>query len=327
MFRKNTSTLISDTLQPILDEVELPPFISRVEIVRLVIGNRPPLVRRISRLPSRARSELQYSFIGRLVGDLQIDLIVSMKVPVINMVVRCPVTVADLDLDSKVWCGFSLAPSAPFVRRIQWALMKLPTVKLSLKIARLVPVTAIPILSSVLDRLFTRTIPKEFLLPKTQIVDLEQNEVKSAPSASASEFELADVLTVTASGEMRADDDATFEQLKSQYPALWALFDAMDTSEPYGKLSPEEVVEGLSSDWGFASTSAQDKLALFNLLDEDDDGVVTFAEFVSAWPDLRNVFVPRRFDGVIAGVLLKGKGLPVPRFGYSDPYVVFTVDE
>lgn len=257
----------------------------------------------------------------------QIDLMVSLKVPFINKCVRCPVTVTDLDLDSKVWCGFTLMPAAPFVRRIQWALMKLPNVKLSLKIARIIPVTAIPILSAVLNRLFTRTIPKEFLLPRTQIVDLDQNDTKSSASASTSSFELADVLTVTADGEMKAQGDGSLDDLKEQYPALWALFDTMDTSEPYGMLSPDEVVEGLSSDWGFASTSAQDKLALFNLLDEDDDGIVSFAEFVNAWPDLRNVFVPRRFDGVIAGVLQKGKGFPVPRFGFSDPYVVLSVEE
>jgi hypothetical protein len=65
LFRKNTATLISQTLQPILDKVELPDFIKRVEIRALTIGSRPPLVRKIRRLPSRARSELQYRCGGR----------------------------------------------------------------------------------------------------------------------------------------------------------------------------------------------------------------------------------------------------------------------
>jgi EF-hand domain pair len=187
-------------------------------------------------------------------------------------------------------------PAAPFVRRVQWALLKLPTVKLNLKVARVLPVTAIPLLSSVLSVLFTKTIPKEFLLPRTQIIDLAQDAAGTSSQANSSSFDLADTLTVTLDGEI-SSMGLDFEELKLQYPALWALFDSMDTSEPYGELSVEEVVEGLSCDWGFASTSEQDKRALFNLLDENDDGVVSFAEFVSAWPDLRSVFVPRRFDG------------------------------
>lgn len=94
-----------------------------------------------------------------------------------------------------------------------------------------------------------------------------------------------------------------------------------------GNLTLEEVVTGLSSDWGFASTSIIDKEAMFRVLDEDDNGKVSFPEFVKTWPDLRSVFVPRRFDGVVAGVLLKGRDLPVPKWGFSDPYVVFTVEQ
>lgn len=48
------------------------------------------------------------------------------------------------------------------------------------------------------------------------------------------------------------------------------------------------------------------------------DGQVDFREFISQWPDLRSVFVPRRFNGVIAGVLQKAKELPVPKWGFSD---------
>lgn len=94
-----------------------------------------------------------------------------------------------------------------------------------------------------------------------------------------------------------------------------------------GSLTLDEVVTGLSSDWGFASTSDVDKRAMFKILDEDNDGRVSFPEFVQNWPDLRSVFVPRRFDGVLAGVLLKGRELPVPKWGYSDPYVTFSVEK
>ena len=60
--------------------------------------------------------------------------------------------------------------------------------------------------------------------------------------------------------------------LRKQYPALWALFDSMDDDDD-GYLNPEEVVTGLSMDWGFSSTLESDRRALFNLLDDDDDGL------------------------------------------------------
>jgi hypothetical protein len=232
---------------------------------------------------------------GRLVGDLKIDL--DVYVSVFNIGVRCPVTVTDLDVDSSVWCGFSLMPAAPFVRRIQWALLKLPTVKLNIKVANVVPVTAIPILSTVLNVLFTKAIPKvsclllrvtrrgpiatalaltcawqEFLLPRTQIVDLQEGAgVGAGAPPSVSRLDLADAVAVTADGDISTDDVDT-EELRRQFPALWALFDSMD-EDGDGALSVDEVVVGLSADWGFASTSEADKRALFNLLDEDDDGM------------------------------------------------------
>lgn len=223
LFRKNTVTLIGDTLQPILDTVDLPPPIKRVEIRSLTIGSRPPLVRKIKRLPSRARCELQYSFMGRLVGDLRLDL--DVHVNVLGAIVKVPVTLTDLDLDAQIWTGFSLMPGPPWLRRIQWALLKQPVINLNLRIAKLLPVTAIPGLSAVLDVLFTRTIPREFLFPKTQVLDLQ--DAGTSVSQSESMLDLADAVTVTVDGEVE-DSDEAFDFLKTQYPSLWALFDSMD---------------------------------------------------------------------------------------------------
>jgi C2 domain len=50
-------------------------------------------------------------------------------------------------------------------------------------------------------------------------------------------------------------------------------------------------------------------------------------QFVNLWPDMRSVFVPRRYSGVISGVLQKAEGLPVPIWGLSDPYVVLRVGQ
>jgi hypothetical protein len=316
LFRKNTATLIKDVLQPVLDDVDLPDWIHRVEMTNLRLGDRSPLVRKIRRLPSRARSDLQYRFNCRLLGDLTIDMNVYIPIPLLqSQHIVVPVTVTDLDIDAKVWIGFQMFPSPPWVRFIQWALEKLPSVKLSIRIANVIPVTTIPGLSAILNRIFTKSIPREFLFPKTQLVDLTDGK---GPRPM-------DVVPAPGGGAEDVGGFALESNLRRQHPALWALFDSMDVNGD-GFLTPDEVVIGLSEDWGFSSTSESDKLAMFNIVDEDNDNLVTFEEFVKIWPDLRSVFVPRRYRGVVSGVLQKADGLPRPKWGYSDPYVVLRTE-
>jgi hypothetical protein len=316
LFRKNTASLIKDVLQPVLDDVDRPNWIHRVEMTNLRLGNRSPLVRKIRRLPSRARSDLQYRFNCRLLGDMTIDMNVYIPVPLLrSRYIVVPVTVSDLDIDAKVWIGFQMFPSPPWVRFIQWALEKLPAVKMRIRIGNVIPVTTIPVLSAILDRIFTKSIPREFLFPKTQLVDLSGGH-KPRPM---------DVVPTPGGVSEKRTEVGHSSELRRQFPALWALFDSMDVDGD-GKLSPDELVVGLSDDWGFSSTSESDKLAMFNIIDEDNDNLVTFDEFVNVWPELRNVFVPRRYQGVVSGILQKADGLPCPKWGYSDPYVVLRLE-
>lgn len=268
LFRRDTASLIAEVLQPALDSLELPNYIQSVKIQSLTLGSRSPLVRNIVRLPSRARSELQYRFNSRLVGDMKIDLLVKIHIPFIRgRFVEVPVTVTDLDIDAQVWLGFQLMPNPPWVRFVQWSLQKLPDVSLSLTIGNTLPLSGIPVLSTVLDRIFTKLLPREFLFPKAQLIDLAEGKVSAV---SGGHTPVPNPFMVYSQGrtDNGSEENAT-QDLRSQNPALWALFDSMDDKRD-GKLSCNEVVRGLSEDWGFSSTSEEDKVAMFKVCDLRD---------------------------------------------------------
>lgn len=315
LFRKSTNSLTKDVLQPVLDEMELPPLVLAVKITRLTLGESPALIRKIRRLPSRSLSEIQYKFGIRLVGDREgkVDMDVTLHIPGIERDVVIPVTVSSLDIDAKVWLGFTVVPYPPWIRFAQWALVKMPTVQLKIQVAKIIPVTAIPVLSNLLDKVFTKDLPREFLFPKTQFIDMM--------GAGATNIDMEEEL-LRAKGidtDLKGASDA---ELRKRLPELVSLFDAMDVDGD-GTLNSTEVSEGLI-DWGYASEADRNSIA--NLLDINNDGFVQLREFLAVWSDLQSVFVPRQFRGVISGVLLKAEGLRTPDIGITDPYVVLAVE-
>jgi EF-hand domain pair len=288
LFRKSTSVVIAETLQPVLDTVDLPDFISALNITGLKLGSRPPLVRKISRLACRARSELQYSFNCRLFDDeLRIDIDCFVRIPFLkgNRTFRVPVTVSKLDVDAKVWTGFQMTPSQPWVRYLQWALLKLPIIKMEIKVGGFLPVTAVPVLSQILLRMLTVDVPREFLFPKTQVVDLHSSAGGDTGLSSSSTIRdaISEAGRHARGQEINVATEDDILELRRQYPALWALFDSIDDDDD-GALTPREVCQGLTEDWGFSSSSPTDYDAMFTLLDQNGDGMVTFDECVLQVP-------------------------------------------
>lgn len=299
LFRKSTASLTREVLQPALDNVDLPSFVKSVHIERLSLGASPALVRQLRRIPSRSLSELHYRLTTRLIGapDGYIDLTVKIKLPILRGTVTIPVRVSALDVDADIWLALTVAPFSPFLRSAQWALVDPPDLRLQISLGPYLPLTAIPVLSSALERILTVELPRQFLLPRVQLLDI-------APRESEGDAESEDA-------------DAAV-----RFPKLAALFDSLDI-DGNGVLSCDEVATGLM-DWGFAS--ALDRAAISNALDVNRDGVVHLDEFTEVWPRLKDVFVPRKFRGVLSGVLLEAKGLRAPMFGSSDPYIVLTVE-
>eukprot|EP00178_Gracilaria_changii_P016750 TRINITY_DN480_c0_g1_i10.p1 TRINITY_DN480_c0_g1~~TRINITY_DN480_c0_g1_i10.p1 ORF type:complete len:524 (-),score=71.29 TRINITY_DN480_c0_g1_i10:6893-8464(-) len=315
LFRKSTNGIVKDVLQPVLDDMQFPDFVHSVNITNLTLGESPCLLRRIQRLPSRALNEIQYRFSLRLVGDKEgrIKLNLVVRVPAFNRLFTVPICVSSLDIDAKVWLGLTVVPYKPWLRFAQWALTDMPTVRMTISVGNLIPVTAIPLLSNVLRKILTVDLPREFLFPKTQIVELmEDKDVNASLERSVLE----------ARGIQSSFGDMSDDDLCANFPVLTNLFSNIDVNGD-GRLSPEEISKGLI-EWGYASQA--DRRSIMKLLDVDNDGIVTLKEFVSVWGDLKNVFIPKRFRGIVSGVLIRAEGLRVPVVGFTDPYVVISIE-
>lgn len=306
---------MQEVLQPVLDEMEFPEFVSSVTIRNLTLGESPALVRKIERLPSRSLNEIQYRFKTRLVGDRdgKIDLDVKIKLPGLPGRISIPVTVSSLDIDAKVWLGLTVVPYAPWIRFAQWSLVKLPHIRLKVNIAQVIPMNAIPVLSPILNRILTEDLPQEFVFPKTQFIDLMDEENTNV--------DVEDTILM-ARGIQLDTRDLSDEELKERFPGFVALFQTLDLNAD-GRLDTRDVSDGLIQ-WGFASEA--DRNSIVNLLDVNNDGYVDIREFISIWADLRNLFVPQQYRGVLNGILLKAEGLRTPTFGPTDPYVEFQVE-
>eukprot|EP00172_Hildenbrandia_rubra_P001361 Plantae.Rhodophyta-Hildenbrandia_rubra.ctg1905.p1 GENE.Plantae.Rhodophyta-Hildenbrandia_rubra.ctg1905~~Plantae.Rhodophyta-Hildenbrandia_rubra.ctg1905.p1 ORF type:complete len:624 (+),score=64.62 Plantae.Rhodophyta-Hildenbrandia_rubra.ctg1905:1016-2887(+) len=306
LFRKSTSSLVTNVLQPSLDGMELPESIERIEIADLRMGDRPPLIRKIRRLPCRALSEIQYSFNARLVSDSStiIDLLVHTKFPFIGRALAIPVRVSSLDITAKTWLAARLIPYPPYIQSAQWSLLKLPRIRLDLRAAKVLPISTIPILSALLTRVLTKVLPREFLFPKFQAIKLH-NDV--------------DPLLKAKRGRQMTNSSAN--TLRREYPELYRVFESIDLDSD-GRLTPSEVSAGLTA-WGYSSLG--DQTTVFNLLDADGNKMVNFQEFATKWPQLKDSLVPQRYTGVIGGVIQKASSLPCPIIGFANPYAVFTL--
>ncbi|KAI0567460.1 EF hand [Gracilaria domingensis] len=315
LFRKSTNGIVKDVLQPVLNDMQFPDFVQSVKITNLTLGESPCLLRRIQRLPSRALNEIQYRYSLRLVGDKEgrINMDVVIRLPALNRLLTVPICISALDIDAKVWLGLTVVPYKPWLRFAQWALTGMPTVRMNISVANIIPITAIPVLSNVLRRILTVDLPREFMFPKTQLVDLmDEEEVDVGLERSVLE----------ARGINSSFEDMSNEELCASFPVLTSLFSNIDINGD-GQLSPEEVSKGLV-EWGYASQA--DRRSITNLLDVDNDGIVSLKEFVSVWGDLKNVFIPKRFRGIVSGVLIRAEGLRLPVFGFTDPYVVISIE-
>lgn len=315
LFRKSTNSLTKEVLQPVLDQMEFPPGVKSVKITNLTLGESPALVRKIQRLPSRSLSEIQYKYAMRLVGDKEgrIDIDVVVNIPAINKDVVVPISVSSLDIDANVWLGFTVVPYQPWVRFAQWALFNMPNVKLDIKVGNFLPVTAIPILSKLLRKILTRDVPREFLFPKTQVIDFMGEHDTNV---------ILEQDLLEARGVPKKLTEASLEELRANFPSLSGLFDSLDIDND-GTLDKMELSNGLI-EWGYASEA--DRNSIGNLLDVNNDGYVSLREFIQVWDDLQNVFVPRKFRGVVSGVLLEAEGMRTPLLGMSNPYVVLHVE-
>lgn len=303
-------------MQPVIDDLALPSIIRSIQISDLALGGSSISVRNVSRIPSRSLSEVQFRFKARLVADSAglINLKIKLRIPGIPADIPIPLRVTDLDFDGGVWLAFTFVPYAPWVRFAEWALDGMPSVKFHIGLGKYIPVTSIPIVSDLIMQILTVEIPRQFLFPKAMLVDLIDDGIDAKASLAAS---LLDARGITPPSGITSDLD-----LSVAYPSLAKLFYLLDVDDD-GKLDRDELLAGLI-DWGFATEA--DRTPLRTLLDVNGDGLIQLDEFIGVWSTLNTSFVPRRFRGIINGVLLKAENLRLPFIGFSNPYVVCSIE-
>lgn len=251
-------------------------------------------------MPSRAVAEVQYSFQTRFssTSEVEFDVQVSFQ----NLSFTVPVTMKNLDVDAVVWAAATLAPYEPYCSSVEYALLETPIIGFDMNIAKVIPITAVPILRSYFFKILTESVPKEFMLPKTVVLDFTPDGIK----------EHKDTI-----GPATLDlSNLTDEQIKVEFPEQWALFDATDL-DGSGALSPVEVWESLRN-WGY---TAEDAAASFAFVDVNNDKSISFREFCTMWPKLEESFVPSRYKGALSVFIRGAKDLKQPIVGRTDPYV------
>ncbi|KAL3655895.1 hypothetical protein CASFOL_000291 [Castilleja foliolosa] len=157
VYRGGIENWLIGLLQPVIDNLQKPDYVERVEIKQFSLGDEPLSVRSVERRTSRR------------VNDLHI------------------VGVRDFDIDGELWVKLRLVPTEPWVGAVSWAFVSLPKIKFELSPFRLFNLMAIPVLSMFLTKLLTEDLPKLFVRPKKIVLDFQKGKaVGPVPNDSKS---------------------------------------------------------------------------------------------------------------------------------------------
>ncbi|XWS69517.1 hypothetical protein CRYUN_Cryun04dG0185400 [Craigia yunnanensis] len=174
VYRGGIENWIIGLSQPVIDNLEKPDYVQRVEIKQFSLGDEPLSVRNVERRTSRRVNDLQYQIGLRYTGGARMLLMLSLKFGIIPIVV--PVGVQDFDIDGELWVKLRLIPTEPFVGAVSWAFVSLPKIKFELSPFGLFNLMAIPVLSMFLTKLLTVDLPRLFVRPKKIVLDFQKGE-------------------------------------------------------------------------------------------------------------------------------------------------------
>ncbi|KAI3728495.1 hypothetical protein L6452_17132 [Arctium lappa] len=174
VYRGELENWIIGLLQPVIDNLQKPDYVERVEIKQFSLGNEPLSVRNVERRTSRRVNDLQYQIGLRYTGGARMLLMLSLKFGIIP--IKVPVGVRDFDIDGELWVKLRLIPSEPWVGAVSWAFVSLPKIKFELSPFRLFNLMAIPVLSMFLTKLLTEDLPRLFVRPKKIVLDFQKGK-------------------------------------------------------------------------------------------------------------------------------------------------------
>lgn len=169
VYRLGLESWLVGLLQPLIDNLQKPGYVERVQIKQFFLGDEPISVRSVERRASRRANDLQYHIGLRYTGGARMLLLLKLKAGFIPITI--PVGVRGLDVDGELWVKLRLVPSEPWVGTATWAFVSLPRIKLDLSPFRLFNLMAIPFLSVFLTKLFTQDLPRLFVRPNKILID------------------------------------------------------------------------------------------------------------------------------------------------------------
>eukprot|EP00250_Pteridium_aquilinum_P008292 c17829_g1_i1 orf=287-2431(+) len=180
VYRLGLESWLVGLLQPLIDNLQKPAYVERVEIKQFYLGDEPISVRSVQRRASRRTNDLQYHIGLRYTGGARMLLLLKLKAGFLPIPI--PVGVRGLDVDGELWVKLRLVPFQPWVGAATWAFVSLPKIKLDLSPFRLFNLMAIPFLSVFLTKLLTEDLPRLFVRPKKITIDfLKGRTVEPVP--------------------------------------------------------------------------------------------------------------------------------------------------
>lgn len=247
IYRKGLEDWLIGLLQPAIDKLPKPDYVTRVEIAELSLDYEPISVRDVQRRTSRRTNDLQYHIGLRYTGGARCLILLHLNKGGMNVTV--PVRVRDLDVDGELWVKLRLAPVKPFVGTLSVAFVRLPTIKLVLSPFRLVNLFAVPFLSSFLSNLLTVDLPKLIVLPRHITFDFLPYKEDEALASSL----LVQILGNGSPGALAAAPAGTLDAAGP--PVGWPMMHGEPGEAYVGELTVTLCgARGLSS-WGLAALS------------------------------------------------------------------------
>ncbi|VFR03411.1 unnamed protein product [Cuscuta campestris] len=174
VYKDGIERWIIGSLQPVIDDLQKPDYVEKVEIKQFSLGDEPLSVRSVERRTSRRVNDLQYQIGLRYTGGARMLLMLYLKFGIIPVVV--PVGVRNFDVDGELWVKLRLIPTEPWVGAVSWAFVSLPRIKLDLSPFRLFNLMAIPVLSTFLTKLLAEDLPRLFVRPKKVVLDFQKGK-------------------------------------------------------------------------------------------------------------------------------------------------------
>uniref|UniRef100_A0A7S2ZFI3 C2 domain-containing protein n=1 Tax=Rhodosorus marinus TaxID=101924 RepID=A0A7S2ZFI3_9RHOD len=176
LYPKDLSKMAKELMQESIDENLLenkPPFVDKISVESVEMGERPFWVRNVEKLPTRIDSHLAYNFNFRYTGDANFVMKVSLTGPFRRFGVNVPVLVGDMNIDAKAWVRAKLTREAPYLYEISWALAEKPNLDVVIKPFKAVNLMTVPGLSKFLRNLLITELPSQFILPAKSIMYLD----------------------------------------------------------------------------------------------------------------------------------------------------------